>query len=113
MPVCNFADFAPANRDASCPMTMGKGWGYSPSMKCKSECHKPLTAVPIGTSRGFGLRVLIFSITSGIFASQHTAAFIGPCLQALPDNDTVLDRRKLGAYWQAAIRAVFPGGRYA
>src|SRR5262249_9580527 len=45
-------------------------------MKCRSEWHRPATAVRIRTSRGPGLGRLTASIISGLLTSYRTAAFI-------------------------------------
>src|ERR1700761_9476333 len=45
-------------------------------MKCRSEWQRPATEVRISTSRGPGLGRLTSSITSGLFTSCRTAAFI-------------------------------------
>src|SRR6478672_9715637 len=46
-------------------------------MKCRSEWQSPATAVRIRISRGPGFGRLTSSITSGLFTSCRTAAFIG------------------------------------
>ena len=45
-------------------------------MKCRSEWHSPAKAVRISTSRGPGLLISTSSMTSGLFTSCSTAAFM-------------------------------------
>ena len=53
----------------------GSGYGYSPSMKCRSEWHSRRRGAD-QTSRGPGFGRLTSSITSGLLTSCRTAAFI-------------------------------------
>src|SRR5579871_1257526 len=72
-------------------------------MKCRSEWQTPAAAVRIRTSCGPGLPICTSSITSGLFTSRITAAFIRVVLLENPD-----ERARL----IPPARAIWPGSGF-